>query len=145
VIFLDAAERKYLEEGAGMNLFLVFGSGAQARLVTPATGGTILEGITRDSILQLAVDAGYAVEERRVSLTEFRDKARSGEITEAFAAGTAAVVSPIGEIRSADFDFTIGDGQPGDVTMALRDTLTGIQRGQFADAHNWLCTLWTPA
>ncbi|EFV14411.1 branched-chain amino acid aminotransferase [Segniliparus rugosus] len=144
VIFLDAVERKYLEEGAGMNLFLVFGSGAQAKLVTPATSGTILEGVTRDSILQLAVDAGYAVEERRVSFDELRDKAQSGEITEMFACGTAAVVTPIGEIRSAEGEFVVGDGGAGNVTMALRDTLTGIQRGQFADAHNWITTLWGP-
>ncbi|ADG97524.1 branched-chain amino acid aminotransferase [Segniliparus rotundus DSM 44985] len=145
VIFLDATERKYLEEGAGMNLFLVFGSGAQAKLVTPATTGTILEGVTRDSILQLALDAGYAVEERRVSFEELREKSRSGEMTEMFACGTAAVVTPIGEIRSAEGEFAIGNGQPGQVTMALRDTLTGIQRGQFADAHHWMSTVWSPS
>ncbi|MGL6235168.1 MAG: branched-chain amino acid aminotransferase [Segniliparus sp.] len=144
VVFLDAVERKYFEEGAGMNLVFIFGSGAQAKLVTPAISGTILDGITRDSILQLAVDAGYAVEERPVSFQEVRDKAFSGELTEAFACGTAAVVKPIGEIRSAEGEFVVGEGESGQVTMALRDTLTGIQRGQFADAHGWMSTLWSP-
>lgn len=141
VVWLDALERRYVEEMGGMNLFFVFGSGPDARLVTPSLSGSLLPGITRDSLLALAVDAGFAVEERKIATDEWQKKAQSGEITEVFACGTAAVITPVGSVRSADGDFTIGTGEPGDVTMALRDTLTGIQRGTFADTHGWMTTL----
>ncbi len=134
-VWLDAIERKYVEEMGGMNLFFVFGSGPDARLVTPSLSGSLLPGITRDSLLALAADAGFAVEERKISTDEWREKAASGEITEVFACGTAAVITPVGRVKSAEGEFTIADGEPGKITMALRDTLTGIQRGTFADTH----------
>ena len=141
VVWLDAIERKYVEEMGGMNLFFVFGSGPDARLVTPSLSGSLLPGITRDSLLTLATDAGFAVEERKISTDEWREKAASGEITEVFACGTAAVITPVGRVKSAEGEFTIADGEPGKITMALRDTLTGIQRGTFADTHEWMTKL----
>jgi branched-chain amino acid aminotransferase len=120
------------------NLFFVFGSGSQARLVTPELSGSLLPGITRDSLLTLAADSGYQVQERKVSVEELRKGAESGEITEVFGCGTAAVVIPVATVCSAEGEFTIGTGKPGEVTSALRDTLTGIQRGTFADIHGWM-------
>jgi branched-chain amino acid aminotransferase len=94
VVWLDAIERRYVEEMGGMNLFFVFGSGGSARLVTPELSGSLLPGITRDSLLTLAADAGYAVEERKIDLEEWRKGVATGEITEVFACGTAAVITP---------------------------------------------------
>jgi len=141
VVWLDAAERRYVEEMGGMNLFFVFGSGGSARLVTPELSGSILPGVTRDSLLQLATDAGFSVEERKIDIDEWQKKVAAGEITEVFACGTAAVITPVGKVKYADGEFTIGDGTPGEITMALRDTLTGIQRGTFADTHGWMARL----
>ena len=141
VVWLDAAERRYVEEMGGMNLFFVFGSGGSARLVTPELSGSILPGVTRDSLLQLATDAGFAVEERKIDVDEWQKKAAAGEITEVFACGTAAVITPVARVKHADGEFTIADGGPGEITMALRDTLTGIQRGTFADTHGWMARL----
>lgn len=141
VVWLDAVERRFIEEMGGMNLFFVFGSGGTSRLVTPELSGSLLPGITRDSLLQLALDAGFAVEERKIDIDEWQKKAAAGEITEVFACGTAAVITPVGRVKYADTEFTIGDGEPGEVTMALRDTLTRIQRGTFADTHGWMFPL----
>ncbi len=141
VVWLDAVERRYIEEMGGMNLFFVFGSGGSARLVTPELSGSLLPGITRDSLLQLATDAGFAVEERKIDMEEWQKKAADGEITEVFACGTAAVITPVSQVKYGDDEFTIGDGESGEVTMALRDTLTGIQRGTFADTHGWMSRL----
>ncbi|HEU0190927.1 MAG TPA: branched-chain amino acid aminotransferase [Mycobacterium sp.] len=141
VVWLDAIERRYVEEMGGMNLFFVFGSGGSAQLVTPELSGSLLPGITRDSLLQLATDAGFTVAERRIGIDEWQKKANAGEITEVFACGTAAVITPVSHVKYADGEFTVADGQPGEVTMALRDTLTGIQRGTFADTHGWMARL----
>ena len=141
VVWLDAVERRFVEEMGGMNIFFVFGSGGSARLVTPELSGSLLPGITRDSLLQLAIDAGFSVEERKVDIEEWQKKAAAGEITEVFACGTAAVITPVSRVRYGDGEFTIADGEPGEVTMALRDTLTGIQRGTFADTHGWMARL----
>ncbi|MCW2654808.1 MAG: branched-chain amino acid aminotransferase [Mycobacterium sp.] len=141
VVWLDAVERRYVEEMGGMNLFFVFGSGGSARLVTPELTGTLLPGITRDSLLQLATDAGFAVEERKIDIDEWQKKTAAGEITEVFACGTAAVITPVSSVKHSDGEFAIADGEPGEVTMALRDTLTGIQRGTFADTHGWMARL----
>ncbi|MGC0364530.1 branched-chain amino acid aminotransferase [Rhodococcus sp. 27YEA15] len=141
VVWLDAIERTYVEEMGGMNLFFVFGSGPDARLVTPSLSGSLLPGITRDSLLTLAADSGFSVEERKISTDEWRSGCISGEITEVFACGTAAVITPVGRVKSAEGEFVIGDGEPGEVTLALRDTLTGIQRGTFADTHGWMTKL----
>jgi branched-chain amino acid aminotransferase len=141
VVWLDAVERRYIEEMGGMNLFFVFGSGGSTRLVTPELSGSLLPGITRDSLLQLATDAGFTVEERKIDIGEWQKKTAAGEITEVFACGTAAVITPISHVKYDGTGFSVGDGEPGEVTMALRDTLTGIQRGTFADTHGWMSRL----
>jgi branched-chain amino acid aminotransferase len=106
--------------------------------VTPPLGGTILPGITRDSILKLAQRAGRRVEERPVSFDEWRDGAKSGRVREAFACGTAAVITPIGTVRSPEGEFTVADGGSGAVTMALRQELVDIQRGRAEDPFGWV-------
>ncbi|WP_347057537.1 branched-chain amino acid aminotransferase [Blastococcus sp. HT6-30] len=138
VVYLDAVEKKYIEELGGMNLFFVRGSGDDAELVTPELSGTLLPGITRDSLITLARDAGHRVTERKVSLEEWRSGVADGSITETFACGTAAVITPVGEVKARTGDFTIGDGAPGPLTMRLRETLLDIQHGRVADTHGWL-------
>ncbi|WP_374606881.1 branched-chain amino acid aminotransferase [Thermomonas sp.] len=138
VLFLDPVEGKYLEELGGMNVFLVYADG---RIVTPELSGSILDGITRHSILQLARDRGLQVEERKVSIDEWRDGVASGEIVEAFACGTAAVITPIGELKGKDFSIGDANAPAGDVTMAIRKELTDIQYGRLPDRHGWLVRL----
>ncbi|WP_267382358.1 MULTISPECIES: branched-chain amino acid aminotransferase [unclassified Sphingomonas] len=135
VVFLDAVERRYVEELGGMNVFFVFDDGS---LATPALTGTILPGITRDSLLRLARDQGLTVREQPYAIDQWRADAASGRLVEAFACGTAAVVTPIGRVASPEGSFTIGDGGPGATTMRLREALVAIQRGQAPDAHGWL-------
>jgi branched-chain amino acid aminotransferase len=137
VVWLDARERKWIEEMGGMNLYFVKGSGKDATIFTPKLTGTLLAGITRDSILSVAKDLGYKVEEGMISVDEWRDGVKSGEITEIFACGTAAVVSPIGSAKSAQGTWVVGDGNPGPITMEIRKTLLGIQHGTIADKHGW--------
>ncbi|MFC7547556.1 branched-chain amino acid aminotransferase [Plantactinospora sp. GCM10030261] len=135
VIFLDAVERRYIDELGGMNVFFVYDDGT---LVTPPLTGTILPGITRESIITLAREAGHPVHERLVSLDEWRSDAASGRLTEAFACGTAAVITPIGTVRSPEGEFATNGGEPGTVTMSLRQTLEDIQRGRIDDRHGWV-------
>jgi branched-chain amino acid aminotransferase len=135
VLFLDAEEGKYLEELGGMNVFLVTKDGT---LITPATSGSILEGITRDSIIQLAKDRGHAVEERRVTIQEWKDGVASGEIVEVFACGTAAVITPISELKGPDFSVGDPTAPAGELTLSLRQELTDIQYGRLPDRHGWL-------
>ena len=137
VVWIDAIERKWVEEMGGMNLYFVKGSGANARVVTPKLTGTLLPGITRDSILTVAADLGYAVSEEMISVDDWRDGVLSGEITEIFACGTAAVVSAVGSAKSAHGEWKTGDGTPGPITMQIRETLLGIQHGTIADTHGW--------
>ena len=110
VVFLDAAERPWVEELGGMNVFFVFGDGS---MVTPPLGGTILPGVTRDSIFTLARAKGRTVREERYAYSGWRADAASGKLRECFACGTAAVVTPIGKIKSADGGFVIGNGGGG--------------------------------
>ncbi len=135
VVFLDAVERRFVEELGGMNVFFVFDDGSVA---TPPISGTILEGITRASLMQLARDEGLDVREEPYRIDQWRDDSCSGRLREAFACGTAAVVTPIGQVRSANGDFTIGAGGPGQLTERLRERLTAIQRGTQADPHKWV-------
>jgi branched-chain amino acid aminotransferase len=137
VVWLDALERKWVEEMGGMNLYFVKGKGAGATIFTPKLTGTLLAGITRDSILTVAKDLGYKVEEGMLSTDDWRDGVASGEITEIFACGTAAVVTPVGAAKSAQGMWATGDGNPGPITMQIRETLLGIQHGTFADKHGW--------
>jgi branched-chain amino acid aminotransferase len=137
VVWLDANERRWVEEMGGMNLYFVKGSGDNATIVTPKLTGTLLPGITRDSILTVAADLGYKVEEVMLSIDDWRDGVASGEITEIFACGTAAVVSPIGAAKSAHGTWMTGDGNPGPITGKIRQTLLGIQHGTIEDKHGW--------
>ena len=135
VVFLDAAQHRWVEELGGMNIFFVFDDGS---LTTPPLSGTILPGITRDSIITLARGEGRNVREERYSIEQWRADAASGRLREAFACGTAAVVSAIGRIRSANGDILIGDVDGGPITAALKAKLVGIQRGDVADALGWV-------
>ena len=134
VVFLDAAEHRYVEELGGMNVCFVFDDGS---ITTPPLG-TILPGITRDSIITLARKEGRAVREERYSIEQWRADAASGKLREVFACGTAAVVSAIGKIKSKNGDIDIGDGNGGPITAALKAKLVGIQRGDIADSESWV-------
>ena len=138
VVWIDAKERKWVEEMGGMNLYFVKGKGADATVVTPKLTGALLPGITRDSILTLAKDLGYKSEEVMISIDEWRDGVASGEITEIFACGTAAVVTSVGRAKSAKGTWVTGDGTPGPITKQIRDTLLGIQHGTIKDDHHWM-------
>ena len=138
VVWIDAKERKWVEEMGGMNLYFVKGKGADATVITPKLTGTLLPGITRDSILSVATDLGYKVDEVMLSVADWREGVTSGDITEIFACGTAAVVSPVGQAKSAMGTWVTGDGQPGTITMQIRNHLLGIQHGTIADKHNWM-------
>jgi branched-chain amino acid aminotransferase len=138
VVWLDAVERRWIEEMGGMNLFFVHNSGAQARVVTPALTGALLPGITRDSLLKLAPDMGIPAEEGRISTAQWRSGCESGELTEVFACGTAAVITPVGRVRSASAEWVIGSGEPGPVTLRLREELVGIHYGQRPDPYGWI-------
>ncbi|MCH9817157.1 MAG: branched-chain amino acid aminotransferase [Actinomycetia bacterium] len=138
VVWLDANEHRWVEEMGGMNLYFVYGSGKQARLVTPTLTGSLLPGVTRDSLLTLAQDRGYAVEEARISVEDWRNGCESGEITEVFACGTAAVITPVGTVRGRTGEWQVGDGRAGPITMELRQNLLDIQTGVSADPHNWM-------
>jgi branched-chain amino acid aminotransferase len=138
VLFLDAETATYIEELGGMNLFFVYKDG---HIATPSLDGTILHGITRDSIITLLEDRGIKVEQRKVSLSEVRQGVNSGEIVEVFACGTAAVVTPVGVLKSEHEEIVIGGNEPGELTVSIRQELTGIQYGRVADRHNWLVKL----
>jgi branched-chain amino acid aminotransferase len=122
----------------GMNLCFVFGSGRKARLFTPALTGTLLPGVTRDALLKLADDLGYAAEEGKISTEEWRAGCADGSLTEVFACGTAAVITPVGAVKSAKGSWMVGDGKPGELSMRLRQSLVDIQRGAAPDRHRWL-------
>jgi branched-chain amino acid aminotransferase len=137
VAYIDAVERKWVEEMGGMNLYFIKGSGKAAKIMTPKLTGTLLPGITRDSILTLANDLGYKTEETMISIDDWRDGVKSGEITEIFACGTAAVVSAVGAAKSIHGTWQTGDGKPGVITNEIRAALLGIQHGTVADKHGW--------
>jgi branched-chain amino acid aminotransferase len=138
VVWLDAAQREWVEEMGGMNLFFVYGSGADARMVTPAATGSLLHGMTRDSLLKLGPDLGIPAVEDRISVRQWQRGCAAGEITEVFACGTAAVITPVGAVRGATAEWTIGDGSAGPVTTRLREELVGIQNGSRPDRYGWM-------
>ncbi len=135
VVWLDAVEHRFVEEMGGMNLYFVFSDG---RLLTPALTGTLLPGVTRDSILTLGGDLGLDVVEGRISTDEWEAGCADGTISEVFACGTAAVVTPVGQVKHAGGEFSVADGEPGAVTMKVRDALLGIQQGTAPDPHGWM-------
>ncbi len=138
VLFLDGETGTHVDELGGMNVMFVHGTDT---IVTPRLSGTILEGVTRDSVLQLARDRGMNVEERDVTIAEWREGIESGAITEVFACGTAAVITPISQLRGVDLAIGDPDAPAGEITMALRKELTDIQYGRIPDRHGWLTRL----
>jgi len=135
VVWLDAAEHRWVEEMGGMNLFFVYG---ENKIVTPALTGSLLPGITRDSLLQLAPELGITAEEDRLSIDQWQRQCAAGQLTEVFACGTAAVITPVGAVKGADTGWGIGDGSTGSVTLRLREELMGIQYGHRADPFGWV-------
>jgi branched-chain amino acid aminotransferase len=139
VVWLDAVERRWIEEMGGMNLYFVYGSGDSAHIVTPQLTGSLLPGITRESLLQVASDLGIRADEAAISVEDWRAGCASGEITETFACGTAAVITPVGHVKSRGFgSWDVAGGATGDVTLRLRRALLDIQTGAAPDRHNWL-------
>jgi len=134
VLWLDGVEQKYVEEVGSMNMMFAYGN----KIVTPMLNGSILPGITRNSILTLARQLGYEVEEKRLAIADIFADAKAGRLTEAFGTGTAAVISPVGELCWKDEKLTIGGGQIGPVAQKLYDTLTGIQYGRLPDENGWV-------
>lgn len=135
VVFLDTTERKWFEELGGMNVFFVFNNG---ELVTPPIGDTILEGITRASVITLAQDMGLKIVERRYAFEQMQADLAGGKLVEAFACGTAAAIAPISEVRSTQGNFIIGSGGVGPVAGKIRKTLLDIQYGRTTDPHGWV-------
>ena len=135
VCFVDAATKTYLEELGGMNMFAVHKDG---HLETPSLNGNILPGVTRRSIIQIAQDEGRDVVEKMIKLDDLLDDIRSGEVTEVFACGTAAIVTPIGRFKSEKFDVAVNGEAVGEYTAHLREHLMGIQWGEVEDKYNWM-------
>ena len=145
ILFLDATEHRWVEELSAMNLFVVEATPPSTRtLVTPPADGTILGGITRASLLELAPRLGWAARAAPIAIDEWRRRAETGEITEAFASGTGAVVAPIGHVRDGETTWTIGDGSPGPVTARLRAALLDLQEGRAPDPYGWRFPLDVP-
>ncbi|MGP5251026.1 branched-chain amino acid aminotransferase [Brachybacterium alimentarium] len=138
VLFLDSETHTSIDELSGMNVFAITRDG---RLLTPSLTGSILEGVTRESILRLAEDRGLEVVEQKLVMSELLEQLGSGEITEMFACGTAAVINPIGEFRAHGGTWSVGDGGSGEITLSLRQELTDIQYGRIPDRHGWLTRL----
>ncbi|MEV5594984.1 branched-chain amino acid aminotransferase [Streptomyces sp. NPDC052496] len=134
VVWLDAIERRWIEEMGGMNLYFVYGN----KIVTPELSGSLLPGITRDSLLKIATDLGYEATEGRISVEDWKAATEDGSLTEVFACGTAAVITPVGSVKSEAASWTVGDGKPGEVTMKLRKALLDLQTGATADTHGWM-------
>ncbi|MGK8295208.1 branched-chain amino acid aminotransferase [Staphylococcus arlettae] len=133
VLWLDGVEQKYVEEVGSMNIFFV----ENGKVITPELNGSILPGITRKSVIELAKQLGYEVEERRVSVEELIESHKQGELTEVFGTGTAAVISPVGQLKYGEQEIIINNNETGPVTQKLYDNYVGIQSGQLADPQNW--------
>ena len=133
VLWLDGVERKYIEEVGAMNIFFKI----DGKIVTPMLNGSILPGITRNSVIQLCKDWGYDVEERRISVDELIEAQKSGRLEECFGTGTAAVISPVGKLRYKDDVMTINNNIIGEVSQKLYNTITGIQWGKIEDTNKW--------
>ena len=137
VLWLDGVERKYIEEVGSMNIFFKI----DGKVVTPALNGSILPGITRNSTIQLCKDWGYEVEERKISVDELLEAQKTGKLEEVFGTGTAAVISPVGKLRYVDDVMLINNGEIGELSQKLYDTMTGIQYGKLEDKFGWRVTV----
>ena len=133
VLWLDGVERKYVEEVGAMNIFFKI----NGKIVTPMLNGSILPGITRNSVIHICKDWGYEVEERKISIDELKEAYDNGTLEEVFGTGTAAVISPVGKLRWVDEVMEIGNGEIGEVSQRLYDTITGIQWGKLDDPYGW--------
>ena len=138
VVWLDAVQRRYIEEMGGMNIFFVYQEKGETVVVTPELTGTLLPGITRDSLLQLAREQGYRAEERKVTVDEWRAAIKDGRMTEVFACGTAAVITPVGHVKSRQGQWDINKGETGPVAAKLREILLNLQHGITPDTHGWM-------
>ena len=138
VVWLDAVHRRYIEEMGGMNIFFVYNENGETVLVTPVLTGTLLPGITRLTLLELAKTLGFRAEERRISVDEWNAALVEGRMTEAFACGTAAVITPIGTVKSNHGEWKINNGETGPVAAQLRKALLDLQHGLAPDTHRWL-------
>ena len=138
VVWLDAVHRRYVEEMGGMNIFFVYQEEGKTVVVTPLLTGTLLPGITRVTLLELAKAMGFAAEERRISVDEWEAALQEGRMTEAFACGTAAVITPIGTVKSNHGEWKINKGESGPVATQLRKALLELQHGIVPDTHHWL-------
>ncbi|MBQ1228741.1 MAG: branched-chain amino acid aminotransferase [Firmicutes bacterium] len=133
VLWLDGVERKYIEEVGAMNIFFKI----DGKIVTPELNGSILPGITRDSVLTICRDWGLPVEERKISVDELLEAQKAGKLEECFGSGTAAVISPVGKLRYKDEVMTIGNGEIGEISQKIYDAVTGIQLGKLEDKFGW--------
>jgi len=133
VLWLDGVEQKYVEEVGSMNIFFV----ENGKLVTPELNGSILPGITRKTVIELAQNLGYEVEERKVSIDELIEAHNKGELTEVFGTGTAAVISPVGQLKYGETEIVINNNETGEITQRLYDNYTGIQSGKLEDPQGW--------
>ena len=133
VLWLDGVERKYIEEVGAMNIFFKI----DGKVVTPMLNGSILPGITRDSVINLCKEWGVPVEERKISIDEIAQSYKDGKLEEVFGTGTAAVISPVGKLRWGDDVMTINNGKIGELSQKIYDTVTGIQLGKLPDTHGW--------
>jgi branched-chain amino acid aminotransferase len=134
VLWLDGRERRYIEEVGAMNMFFAYGK----KIVTAPLTGSILSGVTRDSVLKLAPSLGYQIEERQIDVNELMSDIRAGRVTEAFGSGTAAVITPVGKLGYKDECIQLTGGKVGEITQNLYDTLTGIQTGRLNDPFGWV-------
>lgn len=137
VLWLDALERRFVEELGGMNICFVYGN----TIKTPPLTGTILPGITRASVIELGRDLGYTVEETMLDINELLDDIEAGKVTEAFACGTAAVIAPVGQLTYKEEDYEIGNARPGPITTQIFEELTDIQYGRIPDRFGWTLTI----
>jgi branched-chain amino acid aminotransferase len=137
VLWLDGVERRYVEEVGAMNIAFAYGK----HIVTPALSGTILHGVTRNSVLRLAPDLGYTVEEARLDINDILRDLESGKITEAFGMGTAAVIAPVGRFGYKGQDYIVNNNEPGPIASHLYKTLTDIQYGRAPDPYGWTVTI----
>jgi branched-chain amino acid aminotransferase len=138
VVWLDAIHRQNIEEMGGMNIFFVYQEQGETVVVTPELTGTLLPGITRDSLLQLAREQGFKAEERKITVDEWRAAIQEGRMTEAFACGTAAVITPVGHVKSRQGNWDIHQGETGPVAAKLREVLLNLQHGITKDTHGWM-------